>query len=194
MLMLDLCSGLGGASQAMKTRGWQVITLDYEAAFGCDITADVRDWQYPDDWPIPDLIWASPPCDEFSREFMPWCKTGKAPDMSIVLGCKRIIDECAPTFWVIENVKGAIRYFKPIFGSYRVNYGPFYLWGRFPDLGNFTMRMRKKQSFSSSASAERARVPEQISRSLALAVESQPLLLHPYNTACTRPRYQRAWR
>lgn len=53
LLMLDLCCGLKGASAAMRDRGWEV----------------VRGRR-------PDLVWASPPCTEFSRESMPWTKTG----------------------------------------------------------------------------------------------------------------------
>ena len=37
MLMLDLCSGLGGASKAMKERGWDVITVDVNPEFSPDV-------------------------------------------------------------------------------------------------------------------------------------------------------------
>ena len=37
MRMLDICAGLGGASQVMRARGWDVVTLDYDPAFECDI-------------------------------------------------------------------------------------------------------------------------------------------------------------
>lgn len=177
MLMLDLGSGLGGASQAMKQRGWDVITVDINPDLKPDVVADLREWSYTG--PRPDLVWCSPPCNEFSREFMPWCKTGIAPDLSIVQACKRIVDESHPRFWVIENVKGAISWFSPILGNYRACYGPFYLWGFFPLLGGFKLAMRKKESLSSSASAERAKIPEQISLTLAIAIESQAEL--PYS-------------
>lgn len=172
--MLDLGSGLGGASQVMKERAWQVVTVDINPDFKPDIVADLRDFSW--DGPRPDLVWCSPPCDEFSREFMPWAKTGNRPDMSIVRACKRVIDECQPRYWVVENVKGAIRWLTPIFGNYQANYGPFYLWGSFPQLGDFKLVYRKKESFSSTAKAERAKIPYQISRALALAVEYQVLL------------------
>ncbi|GAI29454.1 unnamed protein product, partial [marine sediment metagenome] len=69
MLMVDLCCGLKGASKAMTERGWTVITLDISPDFEPDIVADVRGWSYQGE--TPDLVWASPPCNEFSREFMP---------------------------------------------------------------------------------------------------------------------------
>lgn len=174
MLMLDLCAGLKGASRAMRERGWDVITLDYDPRFACDITADVRSWVYPFGLPRPDLVWASPPCDEFAREFMPWSKTGKNPDMSIVLACKRIVDESRPRYWVVENVKGAIRYFYPYFGAYRFHVGAFYLWGHFPVPGKVSQKgWRKKESFSSSMAAERAVIPASLSHAIAFQVESQ---------------------
>lgn len=176
MLMLDLGSGLKGASAAMKARGWQVITVDINPDFKPDLIADLRKFSYSG--PRPDLVWCSPPCDEFSREFMPWSKTGNSPDMSIVLACKRIIDECQPRYWVIENVKGAIRWFEPVLGNYRVNYGPFYLWGFFPMPGDFRLIYRKKESRSSSAAAARAMIPAQLSNALTEAIESQLTLIN----------------
>lgn len=172
--MLDLGSGLGGANQAMKDRGWQVVTVDINSDFEPDVIADLRQWSW--NGSRPDLIWASPPCDEFAREFMPWIKTGNKPDLSIVLACKRIIDECQPRFWIIENVKGAISWFRPILGDYRTCYDPFYLWGYFPDLGDFKVQT-KKQRYSSKQKAERAMIPYQLSLAVALAIEHQPELL-----------------
>lgn len=118
----------------------------------------------------------SPPCVEFSRESMPWCRTGAAPDMSIVLGCKRIIDECNPRYWVIENVRGAAKYFLPYFGEPAFRYGPFFLWGRFPPLGKPRFEMRKKESYGSKQRAERAKVPLALSLAVARAIESQGVL------------------
>lgn len=176
MLMVDLGAGLKGASQAMKQRGWEVITLDIEPHFGCDITADVRTWRYTG--PRPDLLWFSMPCNEFSRESMPWCKTGNIPDMSLILSCLRIRDEMQPLNWVCEQVRGAIPYLKPVLGNYRFHAGPFFLWGFFPMPGRVNMRdFRKKESYSSSSPAERAAIPRVLSHAIALAVESQVALL-----------------
>jgi hypothetical protein len=172
MLMLDLGAGLKGASQAMKVRGWQVITMDIDPRFNCDVTADIRTWHYQGK--RPDLIWCSMPCDQFSRESMPWCRTGKLPDMSLVLSGKRVIDEAQPVYWVMENVRGAIPYFEPYFGKFRMHVGPFYLWGFFPIPGRIdTNSWRKKESRSSSNPEERARIPLSLSGSIAEAIELQ---------------------
>lgn len=187
MLILDLCAGLKGASQAMKERGWQVVTLDFDPRFECDITADVREWHYPAELPRPDFVWASPPCDEFARESMPWSKTGKIPDMSIVLACKRIIEETQPKYYVIENVRGAINYFRPHFGNYRLHVGAFFLWGFFPVPGEIKNNWKKKESYGSKQRAERAVIPAPLSRAIAIQAESQATYLtaqhsvHPTN-------------
>ncbi len=73
--MLDLFAGLGGASQAMRARGWDVVTVDNDPRFGCTHTADLSTWGY--EGPPVDLVWASPPCTEFSRVSMPWCRRPK---------------------------------------------------------------------------------------------------------------------
>jgi hypothetical protein len=175
MLMLDLCSGLGGASSTFRQAGWDVITVDCDPSFEPDIVADVRTWSWYGR--RPDLIWASPPCDEFSREFMPWCKTGQAPSLEIVSGCKRIIDEVKPDWWSIENVIGSVNYIRPLLGNYRMHYGAFYLWGNFPDLGRPAVVMRKKESFSSKEHKKRAMIPIGLSLAMLNAIQKQPKLL-----------------
>ena len=175
MLMLDLCCGLKGASAAMRDRGWQVVTLDIDPRFDPDIVADVREWSWQGEQP--DLIWLSDPCTEFSREFMPWCKTGKAPDLSIVHGGLRAIQAAQPRYWARENVRGSASWVRPFLGEPREIHGPFFLWGNFPPIGRPRLNIRKKESMSSSRASERAKIPYAISEALAVAVESQMVLL-----------------
>lgn len=168
MLMLDLFAGLGGASQAMRDRGWEVVTVDVDPAFGCTVTADLAGWSW--DGPPPDLVWASPPCTEFSRESMPWCRTGKEPSLSLVRSALRIVGECRPAWWVLENVRGATKYINPLLGEPKQSHGPFFLWGQFPAFG---CRVRPfKEKLSGKERARRAKVPYHLSRALAVACES----------------------
>ena len=172
LTMLDLCCGLKGASEGFKQRGWKVYTLDIDPRFNPDYVADVRYWSWQGE--RLNFIWASSPCDEFARESMPWCRTGKQPDMSLVIGCKRIINECDPELgWVLENVRGAQAYL----GKSVQNIGAFHFWGRFPLLGNMDLRIKKKESYGSKQEAERAKIPLQISTAFAIKIESQLVLI-----------------
>ncbi len=175
MLMVDLFAGLGGASQAMRERGWDVVRVDIDPQFHPDIVADLQSWSW--EGSRPDLMWASPPCTEFAREFMPWSRTGQEPDMSLVMAALQVIAGAKPRAWVLENVRGAVPWFRPVMGAPRAIVGPFYLWGFFPPLPRVdTSSWRKKESWPSTAQAERAIVPFELSRAVAVACETQPAL------------------
>jgi len=50
----------------------------------------------------------------------------------LVKETKRIIDLLQPKYWIIENVRGAIKYLKPILGEPTMIIDSIVLWGRFP--------------------------------------------------------------
>lgn len=112
---LDLCSGLGGASQPALDRGWKVIRVNIDPRFKPDIVADVR--------ALPlkpfhvDVLWASPPCQEFSkwglRCFYP---NPTPPDLSIARGIQDFIETIKPWQWIVENVWASRPYLSHIFG------------------------------------------------------------------------------
>lgn len=176
MRMLDLFSGLGGASAAMLKRGWDVVTVDVDPAFGCTYTADLTSWQPPAELAGCHLVWASPPCTEFSRSFLPWLR-GKfpPPSLDLVRAAVRIIEEVDPVWWVIENVRGASSWLKPLLGQ-PVQVGQAFLWGRFPELGRVKVKPHK-QRLSSTRRAERSAIPYPISEALARACETNLLAL-----------------
>jgi hypothetical protein len=110
--VLDLCSGLGGASAAFKDRGHEVVTVDVERKFRPTILADVRYFHGLEG--SFDVVLAAPPCQGFSTASLGvhW-KYG--PDrvaqegLKIVLACFRIIREIKPRFYVLENPRGMLR-------------------------------------------------------------------------------------
>lgn len=171
MLMLDLFAGLGGASTAMRDRGWDVVTVDNEASFNCTVTTDLASWSW--DGERPDLVWASPPCQEFSRWGMPWlrAKNPPAPSLDLVKAAMRVIRECEPNFWVIENVRGAVQWLKPLLGPVKCRWGSAFLWGKFPAIGRPRVKPHKER-LSSKRRAERSKIPLAISLRLAMACES----------------------
>ena len=166
MLMLDLFAGMKGASAAMKERGWTVITVDNNPSLNPDIVADISQYHY--EGPTPDLIWASPPCTEFTKLTFPWLRESARPDTSLAMETKRIITETNPRYWVVENVRGSVPYFSPIFGRLQKKSGNRYLWGNFP-IFDCTPLYGKRHGWKSAA--QRAKIPYSLSLSLCLSVE-----------------------
>jgi len=169
-LMIDLFSGLGGASQAMVDRGWEVIRVDNNPEFSPDIVADVRKWSWTGRQPL--LVWASPPCTEFSRTFLPFrnVKQTKPPNLDCIFAVRRIITQTKPTYWVVENVKGAVKWLRPVLGQPRWISNPIYLWGFFPDISHVKIKPWKEKIRNP---ALRAKIPYELSLALAIACESQ---------------------
>lgn len=168
-LMLDLFAGTGGASQVMRMRGWDVIRVENDGRFPAH-HRDIKTFSHRGQRPV--LVWASPPCTEFSRESMPWCRTGKTPSMDLVFEALRVILETTPQFWVIENVRGAQPWFRryPMLGAASARCGPVYLWGKLPP-ADWPQVAGWKERLSSKQKVARAAIPHSISEALANGVE-----------------------
>lgn len=158
MLMLDLFSGLGGASAAFLERGHDVVTSDLQARFGCTVTGDIMDSSVQQaivDLGPYDFVWASPPCEGFSVAAMGHHWTGGAGayipatehakrSIEIVKSTLALIDHLSPAAWIIENPRGMLRKMDFMLGIERrtvtyCQYGESYmkptdLWGVFPPL------------------------------------------------------------
>ena len=65
MKLLELFSGTKSVGKVAENLGYEVISLDLKNA---DINCDILDWDYTT-YPVGyfDVIWASPPCNTFSR-------------------------------------------------------------------------------------------------------------------------------
>ena len=70
MRVLELFSGTHSVGKVCNEKGWEVISLDLKDA---DINQNILEWDYTM-YPVGhfDIIWASPPCDTFSRLRDPW--------------------------------------------------------------------------------------------------------------------------
>jgi len=189
--MVDLYAGLGGASEAMIRTGWDVLRIDNNILLqGVEnmVLMDIKKLN-----PICtsshkiDLVWASPPCRDFSNGYNAPRPTAQragldfGPDMSLLEEAIRIIEILKPRYWVIENVRGAIRDFEPYVGSPRLVVGAFVLWGNFP---LFEMPLGWHHSKGGPGSGDkhssdplranyRALIPFELSEQLRIAIEFQ---------------------
>jgi len=166
--MLDLFAGRGGASEAMRDRGWNVTTVELNPQFNPDVVADITTFEWGG-CPI-DLLWASPPCTEFSRESMPWCKTGKAPSLDLVEATLRIVEQAKPQWWILENTRGARPWLKPLLGHPAARTGPVYMWGNLPPM-LIPRILPYKEKLSGNRPDLRSIIPYELSRAVAIGVE-----------------------
>ena len=196
LVWLDLCSGLGGASQPALDRGWKVIRVDNDPKFetGDDgercvfINSDICKVESTL-WLIRTamrmlqteritVIWASSVCTEFTKWGLPdsWvCNRGgkKTPDLTLSLGCKAIIDAFPDADWVFENVATSRLFLTPILGPVRAMVNGHTFWGNFPGLLPQTKGHKWKLPPSPDRAALRAKIPYEIGEAICRAVEAR---------------------
>ena len=170
MKMLDLFSGLGGASQAFRSAGWKVTCVDISLKFKPDICADllhnpIRKNYY-------DFIWCSPPCIEFSKSLLPWIKNYTNPSLKLFQASLQLITEFKPKFWCIENVKGAVPWFKPYIGKYNFCINPYYFWSNVPHLKKIPFKQLPGKSKKLKRPDERSKIPMIISKQFLQSIEN----------------------
>jgi len=202
MKVLDLFSGLGGASQAFVDRGHEVLRIENSPLLSevphtqIMCVFELRDFLeannfarlHPQFANI-DLIWASPPCDEFSLAFSaPHAIHSREnpnepyePDMSYLEATLDIIRILKPRFWVIENVRGASKFFSEMIGSQprQILGNAQFLWGNYPLIcpPSYLTKAQNDKRHSPLRANIRAKIPIEISEALLASIESQRCIL-----------------
>jgi site-specific DNA-cytosine methylase len=189
MIFLDLFSGLGGASEAFIDDPNCIVVRIENNPLLSDVPRtnliDIRSRWVEDyvHYEKPEIIWASPPCLEFSQAFnapkLAAARAGRPfnPDMGLVTRAKHLIDINEGCIWVIENVVGTIEAFRPLLGEPRQIIGPFVLWGNFPLL--HIARDFKHSKYDNGARHDplrsniRAKIPLEISEAFRSAIIHQ---------------------
>ena len=66
MRLLNLFSGTDSVAKPWRENGHDVISVDIDPRFNPEICDDILQIDYTT-LPIPDVVWSSPPCDQYSR-------------------------------------------------------------------------------------------------------------------------------
>lgn len=189
-LMVDMFAGLGGASEAMiHNDNWVVYRFDNNKLLSdveyMNITNDMFNVVKECPHNV-DLIWASPPCTQFSNAYnspkSQAKRSGKYynPELELLQKTIETIKYVKPKTWVIENVIGSIEYFRLFLGEPRQIIGSVVLWGNFPLLplpANFK-HLKDDSSWSTDPlrANKRAKIPYEISESLRDTLDYQKTL------------------
>ena len=123
MKILELFAGSRSFSKVAKELGHEVYTTDYEPFDKINQVCDIRDFDEGkmwEDFGLPDVIWASPPCTTFSvasigyhwkggnKAYIP--KTKNAEEgINIVDHTLWLIKLLQPKYYYIENPRGLLR-------------------------------------------------------------------------------------
>ena len=67
MRLLELFSGTGSFGQPFRNANHDVISVDIDPTFNPEICEDILTFSYCKLPWVPDIIWGSPPCTEYSR-------------------------------------------------------------------------------------------------------------------------------
>ncbi len=191
-LCIDLCSGLGGFSQAFVDAGWEVIRVDNDPKFKDvphTLIGDIRDTVWLKSLTEQReliLLLASPPCTFFSIAHGHFPRKGIKQALEIVGACFEAVAVLKPKWWLIENPRGYLRGIigKPRqtirYSDYDWNYPvqkPTDLWGNLPLPMVKMMRRPPSPSGANnlrdffSSIPERSRIPLGVSKAVLEAVQ-----------------------
>ncbi len=104
-MLLELFSGTGSVGRSFRARGWDVFSVDIDAATNPTLVANVLDLHLHGLPTQVDCIWASPPCTHYSRARTK-AKTPRdleGSDALVQAVLDIILDYPGCTCWFMEN-------------------------------------------------------------------------------------------
>jgi site-specific DNA-cytosine methylase len=118
MIVLELFAGSRSIGKVAEAYGHTVISVDIKQFGNIDIVGDILEIPTQTFKDLkPDVIWASPPCTTFSVASIGthWSKHKRPKTKEALKGLDilkktiKIIKECNPKYWYIENPRGMMR-------------------------------------------------------------------------------------
>lgn len=120
MKVLDLFAGAKSVSSVFKKKGHEVFTVDILEELNPDLCIDILKLTPEiiiEKFGVPDVIWASPPCECFSVASIGkhWNKDNTPKSAGAELSVKLVehalwlINELKPKYWFMENPRGKLR-------------------------------------------------------------------------------------
>lgn len=194
-LMIDLCAGFGGQSEAFLQGGFDVIRVDNNPLLSEVENMFIADLYEIEPFNISgrdiDYIHAGPTCTQFSLAFNAprsiAIHSGVGDEyqpidgIKLVKRCKEIIEQLKPRYWSIENVRGSIKYLTPILGKPRIIVGPYVYWGNFPlfdiDVNDLPSKAHLDKRHSPLRANHRAECPLKLSQAFFDAMTKQHSIL-----------------
>ncbi len=204
MKMLDLFSGLGGASEAFVRAGWEVMRIENNPLLSevpntqIMCVFELREFLENNRGSLDctpqfaeqiELIWASPPCSDFSLAYSaPHAihirehpNEPYEPNMDYLEATLDIIKMLKPRYYVIENVRGASKFFTEMIGTKprQILGNAQFLWGNFPliDPPRYQSKAEVDKRHDPLRANIRAKIPIEISQALLDAIENQKCIL-----------------
>jgi len=195
--VLDLYSGLGGFSEAfVRSQKYEVMRIENNPLlsevphteimcvleFRDNLREMINRGYIPD--PV-EIVLISPPCLPFSLGFnAPQAILSREggfedykPDMTHLMAGLEIVEMLKPRYFIVENVRGAIRHFKPILGEHFASIGQSnFLWGNCPPLPPFEIEPGHRKTATGSSELRhnvRSLIPLVVSSAIKEAIESQ---------------------
>ena len=102
MKILELFSGTQSFSKVAEEQGHECFTVDINKKSNPNLIKDIMDLELKDIPFIPDVVWASPPCTEYSHAKKRGVRDIEGAN-KIVLKTLKLIKELNPKIWIIEN-------------------------------------------------------------------------------------------
>lgn len=139
--VLELGCGAGGMSRCLLAAGFHVVGVDLvdRPERPREVEFIQADWTTvpPGGFGQFDAAWASPPCTGFSTARPDKVNRPNELDWNTArTAWAHILEAAGPgNPWVMENVAGAVNFFKPWIGKPFLKTRGHYFWGMCPDLG-----------------------------------------------------------